>query len=116
MNPDRITHPLERLAYALYENAALRAEQDRSLGLSGMCNFVGLGNPLLFMDDCKADGVVMHWLRSCRGTTIGQIYTKNLITELCVGYLNSLVYGAHILTYILKLKKRYHTSIGLVKN
>jgi len=28
--PDRITHPLERLAYALFENAALRAEQARS--------------------------------------------------------------------------------------
>jgi benzoyl-CoA reductase/2-hydroxyglutaryl-CoA dehydratase subunit BcrC/BadD/HgdB len=79
--PDRITHPLERLAYALFENAALRAEQDRSLGLTGLCNFVGLGNPLLYIDECQADGIVMHWLRSCRGTTIGQIYNKNLIAE-----------------------------------
>ena len=79
--PDRITHPLERMAFALYENAALRAEADRQLNLSGLCNFVGLGNPLLYLDDCKAEGVVMHWLRSCRGTTIGQLYTKKLIEE-----------------------------------
>ena len=79
--PDRITHPLERMAYALYENAALRAEDDRRLNLSGLCNFVGLGNPLLFINDCSADGVVMHWLRSCRGTTVGQIYNKRLIEE-----------------------------------
>jgi len=79
--PDRITHPLERLAYALFENAALRAERDKSLGLTGLCNFVGLGNPLLYIDECQADGIVMHWLRSCRGTTIGQIYNKNLIAE-----------------------------------
>ena len=79
--PDRVRNPLERLAYAIYENAALRVEKDKSLGLHGLCNFVGLGNPLLYIDECGADGVVMHWLRSCRGTTIGQVYNKNLIEE-----------------------------------
>ncbi len=79
--PDRITNPLERLAYSIYENAALRAELDKKMGLSGLCNFVGLGNPLLYIDECRADGIVMHALRSCRGTTIGQVYNRNLIQE-----------------------------------
>jgi benzoyl-CoA reductase/2-hydroxyglutaryl-CoA dehydratase subunit BcrC/BadD/HgdB len=79
--PDKMTNPLERLAYAIYENAAQRVARDKQLGLHGLCNFVGLGNPLLYIDDMKADGVVMHWLRSCRGTTIGQIYNKRLIEE-----------------------------------
>jgi hypothetical protein len=79
--PDRIRNPLERMAYAIYENAARRAEQDRLFNLQGLCNFVGLGNPLLYIESCRAQGVVMHWLRSCRGTTIGQIYNKRLIEE-----------------------------------
>ncbi len=79
--PDRITDPLERLIRNRYELALRRVERDKQLGIYGCCNFVGLGNPLLFVDDFKVDGVVMHWLRSCRGTTIGQIYTKNLLEE-----------------------------------
>lgn len=79
--PDRITDPLERMVYSLYEMGIRRAEHDRKLDLFGLCNFVGLGNPLLFVDEFRVDGVVMHWLRSCRGTTIGQIYQKNLLEE-----------------------------------
>jgi len=79
--PDRITNPLERLVYSRYEMGIRRAEHDRERGLFGVCNFVGLGNPLIFVDEFKVDGVVMHWLRSCRGTTIGQIYQKRLLEE-----------------------------------
>jgi len=64
-----------------YDMYIRRSEIDRSMGLFGLCNFVGLGNPLLFVEPFKADGVVMHWLRSCRGTTIGQIFQKNLLEE-----------------------------------
>ena len=79
--PDRITNPLERLIRSRYELFKERADREKELGVFGFCNFVGLGNPLLFVDEFKVDGVVMHWLRSCRGTTIGQIYSKNLTEE-----------------------------------
>jgi len=79
--PDRVTDPLERLIYGRYDMYIRRAERDRELGLFGECNFVGMGNPVYFVDDFNVDGVVMHWLRSCRGTTIGQIYSKNLTEE-----------------------------------
>jgi hypothetical protein len=79
--PDRITNPLERMVYSRYQSATLRAEIDRKRDLFGVCNIVGLGNPLLFVDQFKIDGVVMHWLRSCRGTTIGQVYQKRLLEE-----------------------------------
>ncbi|MFQ5924546.1 MAG: 2-hydroxyacyl-CoA dehydratase subunit D [Dehalococcoidia bacterium] len=79
--PDRISDPLERMAHARYEATISRAEHDRKVGIFGLCDFVPPGSPLLFVDELKVDGVVMHWLRSCRGTTIGQIYQKNLLEE-----------------------------------
>lgn len=79
--PDRITHPLERLVHNRYEMGIRRAERDRQLGVFNECNFVGLGNPLYYIEPFQADGLVMHWLRSCRGTTIGQIFQKNLVEE-----------------------------------
>ena len=79
--PDSVTDPLERMIRGRYDMYIRRSEIDRSMGLFGLCNFVGLGNPLLFVEPFKADGVVMHWLRSCRGTTIGQIFQKNLLEE-----------------------------------
>lgn len=79
--PDRITNPLERMVYSRYASAIMRAEIDKKLGLFGACNVIGHGNPVLFVDQFKIDGVVMHWLRSCRGTTIGQVYQKRLLEE-----------------------------------
>ena len=78
---ESVTDPLERMVRGRYDMYRMRSEIDRALGIFGFCNFVGLGNPLLFVKPFKADGVVMHWLRSCRGTTIGQIYQKNLLAE-----------------------------------
>ena len=79
--PDHITNPLERKAYTMYERALMRKETNKRLGISGRFNFAGLTNALPYIEPYKIDGVVMHWLRSCRGTTIGQIYQKSFIEE-----------------------------------
>ena len=38
-------------------------------------------NPLEYIEPYQADGVVFHWLKSCRATTIGQVWMQRLIQE-----------------------------------
>jgi benzoyl-CoA reductase/2-hydroxyglutaryl-CoA dehydratase subunit BcrC/BadD/HgdB len=73
--PDSVSDPLERMALVLYY--AQLEKHKRSV--VGGYNFVVYENPLEWIEEYQADGVVFHWLRSCRGTTIGQLYYQKLI-------------------------------------
>lgn len=74
--PPLVTHPLERLAYRAFGHFTYRYEGCRK----------GCGNPhvqliLDWLDEYKADGVVMHQVMTCRATTIGQTHYRQLIQK-----------------------------------
>jgi len=75
--PDSITDPLERMAWAQYEH--FLQKQRRSV--VGGYNLLEMDNPLEWIEPYQADGVVFHWLKSCRATTVGQRWYQNLIQE-----------------------------------
>ena len=75
--PENITDPLERRALGHW--LGRRASIERSV--VGGYNFIHAENPLEWIEPFQADGVVFHWLRSCRHTTIGNRYYMNLISE-----------------------------------
>ena len=75
--PDSITDPLERMAWEQYEQ--FLQKQRRSL--VGGYNLREMDNPLEWIEPYQADGVVFHWLKSCRATTVGQRWYQNLIQE-----------------------------------
>jgi len=75
--PDRIADPLERWAWGQYEG--FLQKQRRSV--VGGYNLLEMDNPLEWIGPFQADGVVFHWLKSCRATTIGQRWYENLVKE-----------------------------------
>jgi len=75
--PDSVSDPLERMALTLH----LGQLEKHRRSIVGGYNFIVYGNPLEWIEEYQADGAVFHWLRSCRGTTIGQIYYQNLIAQ-----------------------------------
>jgi len=75
--PKGITDPLERKV--LRQWLGRRVSIERSV--VGGYNFIHSENPLEWIEPFHADGVVFHWLRSCRHTTIGNRYYTNLIQE-----------------------------------
>lgn len=75
--PDSLSDPLERLALTLYLGQLERHRRS----IVGGYNFIVYENPLEWIEGYRADGVVFHWLRSCRGTTISQIYYRNLTAQ-----------------------------------
>ena len=75
--PDSVSDPLERMALTLYLG---QLEKHRH-SIVGGYNFIVYENPLEWIEEYQADGVVFHWLKSCRGTTIGQLYYQNLIAQ-----------------------------------
>ena len=76
--PDNITDPLERWAWGQYESLLQRHRRSVVGGYNFMAGFM-TENPLEYIEPFQADGVVFHWLKSCRGTTIGQIWMQRLI-------------------------------------
>ena len=72
-----VSDPLERMAWRQY----LWYVQRNKRSVVGGYNFLTGGNPLEYIYPFKANGVVFHWLKSCRSTTIGQLYYRNLIRE-----------------------------------
>jgi benzoyl-CoA reductase/2-hydroxyglutaryl-CoA dehydratase subunit BcrC/BadD/HgdB len=73
----KVSDPLERMAWRQY----LWYVERNKHSVVGGYNFITGGNPLEFIEPFKADGVVFHWLRSCRSSTVGQLYYRNLIQE-----------------------------------
>jgi len=74
--PQSISHPLEKLAYRTFRRMTQKHEQAKA----------GTGSPnteflLEYIRDYQIDGMVMHATKSCRATTIGQLYQKSLIQE-----------------------------------
>lgn len=74
--PSSVTHPLERLAFRAFGHFTCRYERARK----------GCGNPhvqliLDWLDEYRADGVVMHQVMTCRATTIGQTHYRQLIQK-----------------------------------
>ena len=72
-----ISDPLERMALRQY--LGRRSSMKRSV--VGGYNFIHSSNPLEWIEPFQADGVVFHWLTSCRNTTVGSLYYENLIHE-----------------------------------
>jgi len=75
--PDSITDPLERMAWGQYEGFLEKQRRSKVGGYS----ILEMNNPLESIEPYQADGVVFHWLKSCRATTIGQRWYQNLIQE-----------------------------------
>jgi len=75
--PDSITDPLERMAWGQYEGFLQKQRRSAVGGYS----ILEMDNPLERIEPFKAEGVVFHWLKSCRATTIGQRWYQNLIQE-----------------------------------
>ncbi len=74
--PSHVKDPVEYLAWRTFLRQTHRYEKARKHS----------GNPqvellLEFVDGYQIDGMVMHASRSCRATTIGQIFLKNLVQE-----------------------------------
>ncbi|TAK30834.1 MAG: 2-hydroxyacyl-CoA dehydratase [Chloroflexota bacterium] len=72
--PKHITHPLEKLAYRTFQRMTQKYEQARRNTGNANAEFI-----LEYIRDYQIDGMVMHATKSCRATTVGQLYTKNLI-------------------------------------
>jgi benzoyl-CoA reductase/2-hydroxyglutaryl-CoA dehydratase subunit BcrC/BadD/HgdB len=68
--------PFEYLATRDYERDAIRWRKAQS-----GCRDTYVQQLLDFINDYKCTGMVMHGTKSCRASTIGQIYNKNLIHE-----------------------------------
>ena len=78
--PDSVTDPLARLAYRDYMAYRERHRHD----LTGLgYNFLTFGNPVDLIEAYHADGVVLHQLKSCRSTTVGQLYCTQLVKKYC---------------------------------
>jgi benzoyl-CoA reductase/2-hydroxyglutaryl-CoA dehydratase subunit BcrC/BadD/HgdB len=75
--PESITDPLERMVLRQYLSRRVAIERS----VVGGYNFIHSENPLEWIEPFHADGVVFHWLKSCRHTTIGNRYYMNLIQE-----------------------------------
>ena len=74
--PSHVKDPVEYLAWRTFLRQTHRYE--KALRHSGNPQVELL---LEFVDGYKIDGMVMHASRSCRATTIGQIFLKNLVQE-----------------------------------
>ena len=75
--PDGISDPLERIVLMGY----LGRLQRHKRSVVGSYDFLVFENPLEWIEPYQADGVVFHWNRSCRGTTPGQLYYKDLVDK-----------------------------------
>jgi len=69
--------PLEYLARRDYEREAIRWRRARESG----CKDPYVQQLLDFVNGYQCTGMVMHGVKSCRVSTIGQIYNRNLIHE-----------------------------------
>ena len=74
--PRSIIHPLEKLAYRTFRRMTQKHDQAKAGTGSQNAEFL-----LEYIRDYQIDGMVMHATKSCRATTIGQLYQKNLIQE-----------------------------------
>jgi len=72
-----IKDPLERMVSRDYRARCRAMKRSRVGGY----NFIHSSNPLEWIEPFQADGVVFHWLTSCRNTTVGSLYYENLIHE-----------------------------------
>jgi benzoyl-CoA reductase/2-hydroxyglutaryl-CoA dehydratase subunit BcrC/BadD/HgdB len=79
--PDSITDPLMRMLLMRSVPAGVRIAQERGGSRPKLGGFSGLTSPAFFIEPFRAQGVVMSMLRSCRGTSIGQIHQKRLLEE-----------------------------------
>ncbi len=59
-----------------YERAAIRWRNAQKVSKDPTVQLL-----LDFIEDYNCDGMVMHGSKSCRATTIGQIYHKNKVQE-----------------------------------
>ncbi len=79
--PDSITDPVLRMVLMRSMPAGMKIAQEKGIKREESGGFAGYTSPIFFLEPCRADGVVMSMLRSCRGTTVGQIHQKRLIDE-----------------------------------
>jgi hypothetical protein len=75
--PDNISDPVERIVLMNY----LGKLQRNKRSIVGSYDFLVFENPLEWIEPYQADGIVFHWNRSCRGTTPGQLYYKDLVDK-----------------------------------
>ena len=79
--PDTVTDPVMRLILMRSLPAGMKIAREKGISRDQSGGFAGYTSPIFFVEPCRADGVVMSMLRSCRGTSVGQIHQKRLLQE-----------------------------------
>lgn len=74
--PTKVTDPLEHLAWREFLYRTFRYEKARKRSQNPDVELL-----LEWLEDYQADGLMMHASLSCRATTIGQIFQRNLVQE-----------------------------------
>jgi len=79
--PDSLKDPLLRMVLMRSVPAGIRVAQDSGMSESMNINNFSYNSPMFFVEPFRAQGVVMSMLRSCRGTSIGQLHQKRLLEK-----------------------------------
>jgi len=79
--PDSVTDPLLRMILMRSSPAGMRIAQEQGLKSKSTDGAASITSPIFFVEPFRAQGVVMSMLRSCRGTSIGQLHQKRMLEE-----------------------------------
>ena len=79
--PDSVNDPLLRMVLMRSMPAGMRIAQEQGKRSKNTEGFAGVTSPIFFVEPFRAQGVVMSMLRSCRGTSIGQLHQKRMLEE-----------------------------------